>query len=416
MRLKVVRIITLLMAVLFNEENAWPQTRIFPEADADNFALIDYAVHRRSPWPVFHHDSRHTGQSGHRGPQAADLKWKYTDSEITEGAYPNSPSISHDGSTIYVTAGNRLLAMDTSSGQVTWSAAIEVGGGATAVASDGTVYAVGDTKLYAFTSSGASEWVFAEPTDVILGEPNIGRDGTIYIGSWDTYVYAVRSDETLKWKYKTDGSIAPLASPTLSPDGSTVYVGSGDPNKTPDGTLYALNSSDGTLKWKVKVSQVRASGAVVGSDGTVYVTGSGRVNALDSSGTVLWQSEQNTAGSLTPALSYAGIVYVGTGPEGKIFAIDARNGDTLWSYQTGQNPDPEGPEYGVLTAPAIGADGTVYVGSVDGKMYALKPDGTLLWAYQTGASIVENSPAIGKDGTLYFSSMDKYLYAIKARR
>ena len=84
----------------------------------------------------------------------------------------------------------------------------------------------------------------------------LGPDGTIYIGSWDTYVYAVNSDGTLKWKYQTDGSIAPLASPTLSNDGNTIYVGSGDRNKDEGGTLYALNSN-GTLQWKKKFLTVR---------------------------------------------------------------------------------------------------------------------------------------------------------------
>lgn len=360
---------------------------------------------------MFHHDSQHTGQSTYKGPQTNNLKWRYTRSDITDGTVPNSSSISSDGGVIYVTAANMLLALDTANGQLLWSASIG-GGGGTAVASDGAVYAVGGKKLYAFTSAGASKWVFSDPTDNIYGEPNIGSDGTIYIGSWDTYAYAVKTDGTLKWKYQTGGSIAPLASPTLSPDGLTVYVGSGDRNKISDGTLYALSTSDGTLKWKVKIDQMRASGAVVGPDGTIYVCGNGRINAFNSSGTQLWQSAQDTASNLTPALFSGGIIYVGTA-QGKVYAIDAANGQTKWSYQTGQNSDPTGPQYGVLTAPVIGTDGTVYVGAVDGKMYALRSDGTLLWSYQTGKSISENCPAIGLDGTLYFSSADKYLYAIK---
>lgn len=149
-------------------------------------------------------------------------------------------------------------------------------------------------------------------------------------------------------------------------------------------------------------------------DGTIYATGNKMLHAFKSDGTQLWQSASGTAENLTPALSSSGILYVGTGSTGMIYALNATTGATLWSYQTGVNPSyPVGPQYGVLTAPVIGADSTVYVGSVDGKIYALKSDGSLLWTYLTSAAIQEDCPAIGPDGTLYFSSDNTYLYAVK---
>jgi len=342
------------------------------------------------------------------------VKWTYTQIDITEGTVPNSISIDSNG-TLYVTAANKLLAID-SDGELLWS--MSVGGiGATAISSDeSTVYAVGKDDLYAFTSSGEQLWSFTDPTDSIYGEPNVGQDGTIYIGSWDTYVYAVNSDGSLKWKYQTDGAIAPLASPTLSNDGNTIYVGSGDRNKDEGGTLYALNS-DGTLKWKVEnLDGARVSGAVVGSDGTIYATGSGRVHAFDKDGNKLWESDKDTASSLTPSLSSDGTLYVGTSG-GIVYAINASTGQTKWLYQTGPNPDFTGdqkdPQYGVLATIVIGADGIIYVGAMDGVMHALNTDGSVLWKYTTGDNINENCPAIGPDGSLYFSSADKYIYAIK---
>ena len=221
------------------------------------------------------------------GRRLNNLKWTYTQSDITEGTVPNSISIDSSG-TLYVTAANKLLAID-SDGNLLWSK--DVGGiGATAISSDeSTIYAVGGKVLYAFSSSGEKQlWSFTEPTDNIYGEPNVGPDGIIYMGSWDTYVYAVNSDGSLKWKYQTDGSIAPLASPTLNSDGSMIYVGSGDRNKDEGGTLYALNSDDGTLNWKKEnLDGARVSGAVVGADGTIYATGSGRVHAFDENGNKL---------------------------------------------------------------------------------------------------------------------------------
>ena len=77
----------------------------------------------------------------------------------------------------------------------------------------------------------------------------------------------------------------------------------------------------------------------------------------------------------------------------------------LWEFVTG-----DGIAY---SSPAIGSDGTVYVGSVDAKLYAINPkSGVKLWEFETG-HVVDSSPAIGSDGTVYVGSWDNKLYAIK---
>ena len=64
----------------------------------------------------------------------------------------------------------------------------------------------------------------------------------------------------------------------------------------------------------------------------------------------------------------------------------------------------------VHSSPAIGDDGTIYVGSHDHKVYALNPDGSLKWSHTTGGE-VRSSPAIGGDGTVYVGSYDQKIYA-----
>ena len=65
------------------------------------------------------------------------------------------------------------------------------------------------------------------------------------------------------------------------------------------------------------------------------------------------------------------------------------------------------------SSPAIGPDGTVYVGSWDNKLYAINgKSGVKLWEFKTGGRVY-SSPAIGSDGTVYVGSGDKRLYAIK---
>jgi outer membrane protein assembly factor BamB len=62
-------------------------------------------------------------------------------------------------------------------------------------------------------------------------------------------------------------------------------------------------------------------------------------------------------------------------------------------------------------SPIIDSDGTIYAGS-GRELYAINPDGSLKWMYQTGGSIIGSTPAIAEDGTIYFCSWDDYLHAI----
>ena len=77
----------------------------------------------------------------------------------------------------------------------------------------------------------------------------------------------------------------------------------------------------------------------------------------------------------------------------KLYALNP-DGTQKWAFATGDWVD---------SSPAIGADGTIYVGSYDGKLYALNPDGTQKWAFTTGDAVY-SSPAIGADGTIYVGS------------
>jgi hypothetical protein len=73
-----------------------------------------------------------------------------------------------------------------------------------------------------------------------------------------------------------------------------------------------------------------------------------------------------------------------------------------WSFPTGG---------AVYSSPALGPDGTVYVGSYDGKLYAVTAEGQLKWSFPTGGRIY-SSPALGPDGTVYVGLDDGKLYAV----
>ena len=66
----------------------------------------------------------------------------------------------------------------------------------------------------------------------------------------------------------------------------------------------------------------------------------------------------------------------------------------------------------VASSPAIAADGTVYVGSDDGTVWAIGLNGDVRWTYKTGGTVF-SSPAIAPDGTVYVGSADGRLYAFR---
>lgn len=93
-----------------------------------------------------------------------------------------------------------------------------------------------------------------------------------------------------------------------------------------------------------------------------------------------------------------------------VFGVSAaawaqEDGETVWSYQTGA---------WINSSPAIGPMGTIYVGSDNGKLYALNPNGTLFWFYPLALGLISSSPAFGNDGTIYIGSFDGNLYAINS--
>jgi outer membrane protein assembly factor BamB len=100
-------------------------------------------------------------------------------------------------------------------------------------------------------------------------------------------------------------------------------------------------------------------------------------------------------------------VYVGS-ENGKLYAIDI-DGNLRWTHST---------DGFIYSSPAVSEDGQVYVCSEDGKLYALGPDGSELWDFETegpGAvgSPIFASPAIAADGTVYIAGLrDPNLYAL----
>ncbi len=84
-------------------------------------------------------------------------------------------------------------------------------------------------------------------------------------------------------------------------------------------------------------------------------------------------------------------------------------GDKPWFFQTGK---------GLFVTPVIDGSGTIYIGSADHYFYAINPDGSLKWKYQTGeiidsaAALTGPDPASGAP-TITFISGDGKMYRFR---
>ena len=154
------------------------------------------------------------------------------------------------------------------------------------------------------------------------------------------------------------------------------------------------------------------SSPAIGADGTIYVgSADDTVRAFNPNGTQKWSFDTNEWIFSSPAIGPDGTIYVGSQQhkswheslapdkqDGHLWALNP-NGTLKWSFETTDG--------WILSSPAIGNDGSIYFGSGDGKLYALTSDGTLKWdAFDTDEWIL-SSPAMGYDGTIYFGSQQK---------
>ncbi|GAB3019138.1 outer membrane protein assembly factor BamB family protein [Natronobiforma cellulositropha] len=236
---------------------------------------------------------------------------------------------------------------------------------------------------------GELQWAF-ETDERVTSSPTVA-DSIAYVGSRDHHVYAVDVETGEEvWRFETEGEVH--ASPAV--DGGTVYVGSFDNH------LYALDADTGELYWRTDTYSQLVSSPTV-ADGTVYI-GGGSLSAIDAqTGALEWtylspgfiESSPTVVDDVVYVTSYDTSV-----ERGHINAVGTEPGvwwgqpevDLMWVTEIDDQ----------ITASPTVADGTVYVGTRGGELYALEPDtGDQQWVSDAGGGI-HSSPTVA-DGVVY---------------
>ena len=224
----------------------------------------------------------------------------------------------------------------------------------------------------------------------VFASPIAGHDGTIYIGSLDGQFVALDRDGSLKWRYTAGDKIYPSALVV----GTSVIFG------THQRELVSL-SLQGEPRWKLPLQDVVDASATLGPDGRVYVVANGAY-AVDLLGRTYWH--RPTAGHVrsAPVIHPAQLIVIGT-TEGALLALRP-DGRVAWEVSLG----------GALEgAASVDDEGRILVGTGRGEIVQVNQDGSIGWRFTTGDE-VRATPAIARDGMIVAGSYDGHVYALSS--
>lgn len=203
--------------------------------------------------------------------------------------------------------------------------------------------------------------------------------------------YAGPTSAEMRWAFETEGRVTSQAVVDAS---GNVYVGSHD------GHVYGL-TPHGTQRWKRFVGDRVYATPLLDGEGTLYVgSDADTFWAIDTDdGEVRWRLSTEGDADTGAAQAADGTIHFGAGNH--LYAVKP-DGTVLWRFEARSK---------IYSTPAVDDDGTVYVGSQDDHLYAVAPDGRMRWSYETRGD-VDASPVIGDDGTIYFGADDEHVYAV----
>jgi outer membrane protein assembly factor BamB len=240
------------------------------------------------------------------------------------------------------------------------------------------IFLIGNSNGYVYgldVETGAQKWPPFRTEHRVWATPLI-VDDTVYVGSMDRHLYALRlSDGKELWRFPAGGSMtdagpvkgAFASMPVLRED--TLYVGAFDDR------VYAIDAATGRERWRFEGENWFWGSPAVHNDVVYVVDVAGNVYALEAdSGERVWYKPLDAPVRAGPALAEDGSkLFIGS-ENGTLYALDTSDGFVMWSRED---------EGQVLSAPVV--DGSVvYESRVFGsfRLRALHVDnGRDIWVY-----------------------------------
>ncbi len=252
-------------------------------------------------------------------------------------------------------ADGALYALQAADGRLLWRYQTSAPIYAPALASVAAIYvASGDGSFSALTpADGSLRWQIAA-VGPLTGMPALAA-GMLYFGAADGRIFGVEAATGREvWGSGIMAQGAVESQPTVAE--GRVFVGAGDSR------VYALDAATGGEYWRYSTPDaVYARPLVVGD--VVYVASAGKtLTALDAvTGELRWEWTATSALRHAPALVGQTLYYTAAA-DPHLYAADARTGQPLWQFDTGD---------WLAAGPLVG-DGLLYLLGQDGAVLALR--------------------------------------------
>jgi len=251
------------------------------------------------------------------------------------------------------------------------------------------VYVGSNSGALVAIKNGEEVWEF-KTGGFITTSPAVDDNGNLYVGSYDGKLYSLTNSGKKRWEFDAGSEIA--SSPTVYKD--KVYFAA-------DSILYALSTNTGEEVFRyVTNGKIKSSPAIKDNFigfGTWW-PGPHQIYIITISGGNM-QKKIISNGCVSSACWTNDTMFITT-KEGKLYAFKS-SGVLLWGFSIGA---------AISSSPAVDGNG-VYFGASDSSLYAVSKEGQVRWKYKTNG-IIESSPAVDKDGNIFFGSTDSMFYAL----
>ena len=195
----------------------------------------------------------------------------------------------------------------------------------------------------------------AAGTDVLMYKGGSGRTGEASGG--------IAGEPAVLWTVPTGG---PVNSSPVIKDGVAYIIGG-------EGQLLALDVTTGAQRWASEATDLVGSPAIAG-ERIVVLGRDGSITGMLLDGSADWRTAADLAPDSTPLVF--GDLLVAGGQGGAIQSFDAVSGVARWNVQTDDS----------LPRAAAGDETRAYIGSHDGRLYAIEAaTGATAWTVDRAA-------------------------------